>query len=398
MRKLVIIDPGLYEVGGHHAALLNTVAAKEQTTPVDITIYSSLNIAEELRDFAPRQKLKINPWFNSNFYQHFDDNTNFKSAAINTFIRGLALEFKSAIVDVLACGSIDDELIFWYPCVNWEHASALSLALNQLANSEQYRGCACTHKVCSMFMSQQPENKRCNLPYETAFKRLNKCPSVELYASDWELREYLECLNIDVCGIHPCYLLPWANIECAKKESAMAESSTKTFLLYMGDAKENKGFTQLPSLVQSLSVSHPNDVKFIVQYTMTWSSPALSIAEQQLAELADQIENLAVHKVFWSVKELVYNLNATDLIFCTYEPSAYQFKSSGLAWLASFFNTPVVLRGESWLARELSRLQHPFEVSPSLTYSTQLLDITISQATEYRSSLFIEPIDWLYQN
>ena len=65
MQRLAIIDPGLYEVGGHHAALLNTIAVKEQEIPVEITIYSSLHIAEELHDFAHRQNLKINPWFNS---------------------------------------------------------------------------------------------------------------------------------------------------------------------------------------------------------------------------------------------------------------------------------------------------------------------------------------------
>ncbi|GMM72676.1 hypothetical protein MTsDn5_26280 [Alteromonas gracilis] len=398
MHKLVIIDPGLYEVGGHHAALLNTLAVKEREAAVDITIYSSLHIAEELRDFAARQDLNINPWFDSNFYQYFDEANNFKSTAINTFIRGLALEFKSAIVNALESVAVSDNVIFWYPCVNWEHANALSLALSQLAHSAQYRDYVCSHKVCSMFMSQQPENNRTNLPYETAFKRLNNCSQVEIYAADWELREYLEKLNVGVDGIHPCYLLPWSDLEIVKKESVMAEGSTKTFLLYMGDAKENKGFTMLPSLIKSLSATHLENVKLVVQYTTTWSSPVLEEAEQKLGKLAEQLANLEVHKVFWSVEELVRNLNKTDLIFCTYEPSAYQFKSSGLAWLASFFNTPVVLRGESWLAREFARLQHPFEVSPSLTYSTQLLEKNSSQKSEYRSSLFIEPIDWLYKN
>lgn len=398
MQRLAIIDPGLYEVGGHHAALLNTIAVKEQEIPVEITIYSSLHIAEELHDFAHRQNLKINPWFNSNFYQHFDDNANFKSAAINAFIRGLALEFKSAIVDMLAGVAVGDNVIFWYPCVNWEHASALSLALSQLADFQQYVDCACKHKICSMFMSQQPEQRFSNLPYETSFRRLNKLSNVELFASDWELREYLESLNIKVSGIHPCYLLPWSCIKSAKEKYVSAENSSRTFLLYMGDAKENKGFTLLPALIQSLSAKHSKDVKFVVQYTMTWSSPELAKAEQQLNELEEQIENFELHKAFWSVGELIRILSSTDLIFCTYEASAYYFKSSGLAWLASFFNIPVLLRGESWLTREFSRLHHPFEVSPTLTYSTQLLEKAISQTTEYRSSLFLEPIDWLYKN
>ena len=131
---------------------------------------------------------------------------------------------------------------------------------------------------------------------------------------------------------------------------------------------------------------------------MTWSSPELAEAERQLTELAEQVENLELHKTFWSVEELIHVLSSTDLLYCTYEASAYHAKSSGLAWLASFFNVPIVLRGESWLTREFTRLHHPFEVSPTLTYSTQLLDKTVSRATEYRNSLFLEPIDWLYKN
>lgn len=398
MQTLVIIDPGLYEVGGHHAALLYTMAAKKQKKPLDITIYSSFHVANELNELASGRGLKIKPWFKSNFYQHFEDNSNFKSATLNAFIRGLALEFKSAILDVLEKKADADDVTFWYPCVNWEHANALSLALSQLADLQHYVDCACKHKVCSMFMSQQPEQKFANLPYETSFKRLNKLSNVELFASDWELRDYLESLGINVRGIHPCYLLPWSNIESTKEKYVNTENSSRTFLLYMGDAKENKGFTLLPALIHSLSAKHSNDVKFVVQYTMTWSSPELAIAEQQLTELVGQVENLELHKAFWSVEELIHVLSSTDLLYCTYDVSAYHSKSSGLAWLASFFNIPVVLRGESWLTREFARLRHPFEVSPTLTYSTQLLEKSTSQTTEYRNSLFLEPIDWLYKN
>ncbi|MFZ8143277.1 hypothetical protein [Alteromonas macleodii] len=398
MQTLVIIDPGLYEVGGHHAALLYTMAAKKQKKTVDITIYSSFHVANELNEFASSKDLKIKPWFKSNFYQHFEDNPNFKSAKLNSFIRGLALEFKSAILDALERKATAGDVTFWYPCVNWEHANALSLALSQLADSQQSVDCACKHKVCSMFMSQKPEHKLSNLPYETAFRRLTKFLNVELFASDWELREYLERLGIKVCGIHPCYLLPWSSLKSGKEKYINAENSSRTFLLYMGDAKENKGFTLLPALIKSLSAYYSNNVKFVVQYTMTWSSPELALTEQQLNKLAEQVESFELHKAFWSVGELIHILSSTNLIFCTYEASAYHFKSSGLAWLASFFNIPVVLRGESWLTREFTRLRHPFEVSPTLTYSTQLLEKTISQTTEYRRSLFLEPIDWLYKN
>lgn len=398
MQTLVIIDPGLYEVGGHHAALLYTMAAKKQKNPVDITIYSSFHVANELNEFASSRDLKIKPWFKSNFYQHFEDNSNFKSATLTAFIRGLALEFKSAILDALEREANAGDVTFWYPCVNWEHANALSLALSQLADLQKYADWACKHKVCSMFMSQQPEQKFANLPYETSFKRLNKLSNVDLFASDWELREYLESLGINVRGIHPCYLLPWSNIESANEKYVNTENSSRTFLLYMGDAKENKGFTLLPDLIQSLSAKHSNNVKFVVQYTMTWSSPELTKVEQQLTELAEQVENLELHKAFWSVEELIHVLSSTDLLYCTYEASAYHFKSSGLVWLASFFNIPVLLRGESWLTREFTRLHHPFEVSPTLTYSTHLLKKVSSHATEYRSSLFLEPIDWLYKN
>jgi len=398
MQKLAIVDPGLNEAGGHHAALLNALLSTERKNTFDITVYSSLHIARELSELACHQNLNVKPWFTSNFYQHFDDNASLRGEAINTFIRGLASEYKTVITDLLNHLDINDKIVFWYPCVNWEHASALSLALSRLIKTKSYNDHSCKHKVCSMFMSQQPENQLTNLPFETAFKRLNQFKNVEVYASDLELKDYLEKLNIEVCGIHPCYLLPWPKFDKAKKDSNCQSGDSKTYLLYMGDAKENKGYMLLPALIERLSTVQSDNVRLIVQYTMTWPTPKLAEIEEKLIQLDKQIENLEVHREFWSVDELVFNLKVIDLIFCTYDPPAYQHKSSGLAWIACYFQIPVVLRGECWLTREFTRLYHPFEVSSTLSYSTQLLDKNFSQTTEYRSLLFQEPLDWIYQD
>ena len=121
-----------------------------------------------------------------------------------------------------------------------------------------------------------------------AFSRLSIQKGVSLFASDKETQEYYQLLEVPIQGIHPCYLLPWQRLNVNKVNT----SSVPNLLIYMGDAKENKGFLRLPSLVKQLLLFYDYKVSLTIQYTLSWETPELVNAIAQLNELAKDYKQL----------------------------------------------------------------------------------------------------------
>ena len=379
MKSVFVIDPGMMEAGGHHAALLETlIHSKSDDTLVSVLTHKQLD--NDLENKAKKSGIQVHRIFSTNFYQHYEDSLNLHLGGMQHYIRLLAWEYTCAL-KLAAEFDSENEVVCFYPCLNWEHASAISLALTM--NSDQHKF---THKVCCMFKPLEIDQQSKFL-YKYAFGQLAKHSKVKLFASDWETRGYYYQLGVTIEGIHPCYLLPWQQLDVIQTKT----NSVPHLLLYMGDAKENKGFLLLPSLVKLLLANY--NVLLTVQYTLAWDCPKLADAITQLDELATEYKQLQLVTQFWSMTEVVRCMNETDLILCTYDTQVYQNKSSGLAWLASYFNVPVILRSECWLRREFERLGLPCLINSSLTLKE------LPQAAQgdryYRESLYADLLTWL---
>jgi hypothetical protein len=383
-KALYVIDPGLMEAGGHHAALLDTLIVSEHVG-FDICVKSHVMIDDDLKEKATRFGIKVEPHFNSNFYEHYDDSLFLKISGMQFFIRQLAFEYGQVLRE-LQLVSNSEKITCLYPCLNWEHAAALNLAISLLPKNMP----TISHKICCMF-KPMAEGSEGSVHYRLAFSQLSRNNGVQLYASDWETREYYADLGIPIVGFHPCYLLPWQSLLPTKS----TQPDIPHFLLYMGDAKLNKGFDSLPALVERYLDEYLGNVRLTIQYTLAWENPELKAAINKLELLSKRHHQLELHKHFWPTSELVKVINSVTAIVCTYDADVYQKKSSGLAWLAAFFNKSVILQGESWLSREFERLRHPYIVNPSRKQAYfENADVRLEES-DYYKALFSDFFTWL---
>lgn len=331
----MVIDPGMMEAGGHHAAFMETLIHSESEGS-KISMLTHQQLDNDLETKAKNSGIQVYRFFSINFYQHYEDSLDLNISGIQNYIRQMAREYACAIKLGVKQSELR-EVICFYPCLNWEHAFGVSLAL-ELIGKRGGMGIThkLTHKVCCMFT---PIRRQFNsdLYYRMAFSRLSIQKGVSLFASDKETQEYYQLLEVPIQGIHPCYLLPWQRLNVNKVNT----SSVPNLLIYMGDAKENKGFLRLPSLVKQLLLFYDYKVSLTIQYTLSWETPELVNAIAQLNELAKDYKQLQLISQFWSTTEIIRYMNETDLVVCSYDTQVYQHKSSGLAWLASHFDVPV---------------------------------------------------------
>ncbi|WP_269520976.1 hypothetical protein [Alteromonas sp. BMJM2] len=378
----MVIDPGLMEAGGHHAALLETLCESEKED-VKLSVFSHEHLDSALASKARSAKIEIVKHFKTNFYQHYDNGFQLKLSGLQQYIRHLAAEYLQVFKLVTEKNS-QEKMVFFYPCLNWEHASSLSLALSFMQSELPI-----VHKVCCMFTPAD----RCDsnsFYYRMGFSTLSKFRNVKLYATDWETKEYYSSLNIPTKGYHPCYLLNWDEATVKRSKS----QKTPHFLLYMGDAKENKGFTRLPELVESYIKRYEGNVDLTIQYTLAWDYPELAASISQLLLLNEKYEQLNLHNFFWEAPDLVNAFQEFTGFVCTYSPLTYKNKSSGLTWLAAYFNLHVVVSESCWIVRELDRLGSSYTISNSLFIEPRSVENSTRDSIYYQN-LFTNLIKWL---
>lgn len=386
MKSVFVIDPGMMEAGGHHAALLETlIHSKSDDALVSVLTHKQLD--NDLETKAKNSGIQVLRFFSTNFYQHYEDSLDLHLSGTQHYIRLLAWEYACAIKLVAESGP-EKDIVCFYPCLNWEHASAISLALTM--NGEQYNF---THKVCCMFkpLKIDPQSE---LLYKYAFGKLAKHSNVKLFASDWETREYYEELGINIQGFHPCYLLPWTRLNKQKTISP----EIPHFLLHMGDAKKNKGFLRLPEVIVEAIAKFKGKVKLTVQYTLAWDYPELEPVISTLKRLEKEYPaQLQVHTNFWSKDELQSVITTLSGVVCTYDSHSYQNKSSGLAWLCAYYYLPIIFIGQQtfWMHREMDRLGMTYYRSID-TFTDNVGEIPmLVSCNSYYGSLFEDCLTWV---
>ncbi|NDV91710.1 hypothetical protein GTH32_10995 [Alteromonas sp. 345S023] len=390
MAQVYVIDPGMREEGGHHAALISTLLGYKELESIGLTLISHQLLDSALLSRASKSGVEVVKHFNTNFYENYDTAYSVGNPQIQSYIRTLASEYVEAWCIAIAKHSNTQKITFFYPCLNYDHAAALNLAFLYLAQNKPSHLANCTHKICCMFTPNNVHDVLGNFRYGQAFSALSKKKGVQLYASDIETLQYYEGLNVQLKGIHPCYLLPWEQIEVSYKHPGQPPC----ILLYFGDAKMNKGFCSVPGLVSKLLSDYNENVTLLIQYTLAWEHAELQQTIEALNKLSAKHEQVHLFNEFWDPDKLVEKFGTLDTIYCTYNPRVYQYKSSGLAWLASFFSIPVVLNGRCWLSREFDRIGHRYSFEAGSHTPPAAIDTQLKESG-YFDCLFKNLITWL---
>ncbi|MEC8376451.1 MAG: hypothetical protein VX078_16785, partial [Pseudomonadota bacterium] len=117
MKQIVVIDPGMMEAGGHHAALLETLFEAEKED-VNLAVFSHKQLDKNLADKAFSGKIELHKHFETNFYQFYDNGLQLKVSGLQQYIRRLATEYRE-VFKLLADLKPQEETVCFYPCLNW---------------------------------------------------------------------------------------------------------------------------------------------------------------------------------------------------------------------------------------------------------------------------------------
>lgn len=399
---LAVIDVGLKELGGHHAGFAEFLTSTRGCFEGEIIIFASCFMDDALHRYVTAADISVEYAFNTEAYENFDQPVNFASR--HSYILILAMEYRAVLDKVKGLSLLNNKIVCFYPSLNWDHALALALALKQGDYPELQ------HLVCAMFnpsvtFNGAIVNVEQRMNFRVAFNMLNSELTVNLYASGYELaRAYQALLDLpQALPIHPCYLTDWKSPLDLKKKGSL-----KKILLYMGDAKKDKGFNALPEILNLLMVDSLEDVEFTVQFTLGWDNPEVLTTVQALKAMSEHHSNLRIIETFRTDNELQEMIAATDIVVFNYDEKIYQDKTSGVLWLVTWFNLKILAFQSTWLTREASRLgadvnilnkeNLPEAINQYLRQKSKVISPNIednSLESEYRNILYQPFWPWL---
>lgn len=399
-QRLVILDPGLNELGGHHPATLESIkSALAGKTNTEIQVYCHQNCSSEF--IAQQQTLKIRcvRHFKTPYYRFFYEVAS--QSELAAYVLELAKEYQQAIMETLDSTSNSMTFLFWCHTLNWEHASALSLALinvgSQISEEQRTRfmvNVGLMYHPLSRAPSDELGRLQHEMRHEVAFRRLAKLDKVRLLAADQEIQSYFKKRFGCHVGIQPCLLLgsiaeyrtkgisnDVTRCSYIARGDALQTSDGVEFnqiLLFVGDAKENKGFLELPQLIEQVAAALPK-YKFIVQYSNSDVSPIVKNVDKEIRGLERSLSNLELINRFLSHQELMALFQSSHGVVLNYDEITYQFQSSGVLWLAAFFDLRVISLSHTWMSREALRLGVDY-------FECQSLQECISSLSAHRRS------------
>ncbi|WOD06169.1 hypothetical protein [Marinomonas sp. GJ51-6] len=406
IQEVVILDPGLREFGGHHPALLESLAKSKvlNDANLNLTVYGHADCNEALVTKLTQGCLQVAPYFTTSFYRHFYSQE--KLFTFNGYITDLAKEYLNVMQRYK-----NKAVLFLYHTLNWEHASALALAIALLQRGV---GLQHYHLVCLMYnpcsMSHDQENAAGRYgKFRLGFNALSECINVKLFTAEHELTKNYQTMLGRSLGWHPCGLLSSRHRRDIENAQKKTPTDKRNILLYMGDAKVNKGFLQLPELLEKVSkeILGPS-VRIVLQYTITNESESLAEVDKQLLQQQINDERIVLYRDFLTDEEIHQLwLNTAHVVF-NYDETVYQTQSSGVLWLAAAYQANIYLLTNTWLNREVRRLGCDYEEVASFEQFIQKLltqgtkkaksDKLLGCESEYAQRLFSDLGEWLMSN
>ncbi|YAI81933.1 MAG: glycosyltransferase [cyanobacterium endosymbiont of Rhopalodia sterrenbergii] len=126
-------------------------------------------------------------------------------------------------------------------------------------------------------------------------------------------------------------------------------------IVYLGDARPEKGYHHLPEIVNVLWADYikPGKLKFIIQsnFNIEGESEDIRTAKLQLERYPNQKVSLIQEAM--SPDDYYQLLGEADLLILPYNAESYRVRSSGVLTEALAAGKPVVVPNNSWLAKQV---------------------------------------------
>jgi len=217
----------------------------------------------------------------------------------------------------------------------------------------------------------KPEFESAAHYYRAAFRRaFDGGPPIEFFASSVEHSEHYSILAGRGIPFHPVIGAVQRHVP-----DKLDVPSNKCVLLYAGDAKENKGFLLLPSMVEKLCSKFPDEIFSIHANTANVFGEVKDAAEL-LGQLNDRFVNFHYVEKYVEPHEYQKLFSDSDIVCATYSSEVYRFKSSGVIWDAISSGKVVVTPKNTWGERELRRYEGGFVCYSNDTVAAQFRAIS----------------------
>jgi glycosyltransferase involved in cell wall biosynthesis len=138
-------------------------------------------------------------------------------------------------------------------------------------------------------------------------------------------------------------------------------------IIYLGDARPEKGYQYLPQLVDALWFSHiqPGKVKFTIQsnFNLPGGEPGMQEARLRLEQYPSNKVRLLKEPL--STEAYYELLSSADIVVIPYLPDCYAVRSSGVLVESLAAGKPVVVPAKSWMANQVDESRASIYESPA---------------------------------
>ncbi|MBD2363483.1 glycosyltransferase [Anabaena minutissima FACHB-250] len=154
--------------------------------------------------------------------------------------------------------------------------------------------------------------------------------------------------------------------ENIKEISSPSHISEPINIVYLGDARPEKGYQYLPQLVDALWFSHiqPGKVKFTIQsnFNLPGGEPGMQEARLRLEQYPSNKVRLLKEPL--STEDYYEVLASADILVIPYLPESYTVRSSGVLVESLTAGKPVVVPAGSWMAKQVDESRASIYESP----------------------------------
>lgn len=148
-------------------------------------------------------------------------------------------------------------------------------------------------------------------------------------------------------------------------KSEPKKHDNKLVITYLGDARTEKGYQYLPSVIQDLWLDYVknNKVSFLIQsnYNIPDGEPAAVVARVQLQSFPSDKVQLVLNSP--DLDEYRKILQSSNIILLPYDKTNYYARSSGILAEALALGIPVLVPSGTWLSRQFASEVYRYQFS-----------------------------------
>ena len=329
--RFFIIDPSLYDAGGHNLDYAREVVASVVGQGIEAVVLSNSRFIAR-----PDFTVDIIPVFTQGLRDPTSLATRLKASAFHRLRRlgqaaGLSLPTFEPLGDRAATlvrdlsrwaakADVSADDLWFFPTVTWRDAIAVIAFHRTLASPPDL------HIVLRF---DPPDDK-------LAREQLKHAVGAATRLTLWADTPELAAAYADVC------MRPLNQIRMPFPPHVVGPRPERPYLLYLGEARADKGFQFLPNIVEQVR-AHLPDADLVVQMLADPNgSRETRMASQALADA--QGPQLTLLHGPLSSEKFCGLISAAGAVLCLHDPQIYRYRSAGMVTQAVSAGVPVIMR------------------------------------------------------